>query len=49
MKMGDSETCLASVAHNVDKNILNDTHTCREHQGKFHAKTVLPLGSLGFR
>ena len=32
MKMGSSETCLASVAHNVDKNIPDDTPTCREHQ-----------------
>lgn len=32
MKMGDSGACLASVAHNVDKNIPDDTHTCREHQ-----------------
>ena len=31
MKMGDSETCLESVAHNVDKNIPDDTPTCREH------------------
>ena len=34
MKMGDSGACLASVAHNVDKNILDDTPTCREHQGQ---------------
>ena len=48
MKMGDSGACLASVAHNVDENIPDDTPTCREHQEKFHTKTVLPLGSLGF-
>ena len=32
MKMGDSGACLASVAHNVDKNIPDDTPICREHQ-----------------
>ena len=48
MKMSDSETCLASVAHSVDENILDDTPTCCEHQGKFHTKTgLLPRGSLG--
>ena len=42
MKMGSSETCLASVAHNVDKNIPDDTPTCREHQGKFWSEPLLP-------
>ena len=42
MKMGDSGACLASVAHNVDKNIPDDTPICREHQGKFWAKPLLP-------
>lgn len=32
MKMGDSEACLASVAHNVDKNILD---------GYFHMSRTL--------
>ena len=35
MKMGDSGACLASVAHNVDENIPDDTPTCREHRGKY--------------
>jgi len=38
-----------SMSGNVDKNIPDDTPTCREHQGKFHTKTgLLPRGSLGF-
>lgn len=32
MRMGNIGACLESVAHNVDKNIPDDTPICREHQ-----------------
>lgn len=34
MKMSNNGAYLESVAHNVDKNIPDDTPTCREHQGE---------------
>ena len=48
MKMGDSGACLASVAHNVDKNIPDDTPHAANIRKIPHEDELLPRGSLGF-